>query len=381
VAYHWSGDPAAAIQTLTEAVALSHAADQSFQTLTAMAILGRAYEMQAALHQAMETYQEALELVSGPDQQPAPFACMAYVGMADVLYEWNDLDSAKQRTLEGVRLSKVGGFIAYQVFGHTLLARIHEAQGDRAGALGNIEQAERLGQQVDYALVKALAAELRIRLWLTQGNLSAAARWAQDHQLPSADELDAANEIEQMAVARTLLAQDRPDQALSLLSALQEAAGAAGRTAHLIKLRALQALAFQAQEDDARALSALEHALSLSEPEGYVRTFVDEGEPMAHLLRRALRDGIAPDYTSRLLAAADASPQVPPVAHVLTEPLTDRELDVLRLIAGGLPNREIALELVIAVSTVKTHINHIYSKLDVKNRTQAVSRARALGLL
>ncbi|MEJ2733151.1 MAG: LuxR C-terminal-related transcriptional regulator [Anaerolineae bacterium] len=382
VAYHWSGDPAAAIRALTEAVALSRAAGQSFQTLTAMAILGRAYEMQAALRQAMEIYQEALELGTGADRRPAPFACMAYVGMAGILCEWNDLDAAKQSALEGIRLSELGGFVAYQVFGHTLLARVCEAQGDRGSALEQIEQAERLDQRSDYALVTALATELRVRLWLAQGDRLASARWAQERPLQPAEELDAASEIEQTAVARTLIAQDRTEEALSLLASLLEAAQAAGRTAHVIKIRALQALAFQAQGNDVRALSALEQALSLAAPEGYVRTFVDEGEAMARLLRRALTEGITVDYAARLLAAFGESPQsASPAAQALVEPLTEREMEVLRLIAAGLSNREIGDELVVAVSTVKSHINHIYGKLDVKNRTQAVARARTLGLL
>jgi LuxR family maltose regulon positive regulatory protein len=382
VAYHWSGDPDAAIQTLTEAVELSQAAGQSFQTLTAMAIRGRAYEMRAALRQAMETYRDALELGRGADRPPAAFACMAHVGMAGVLYEWNELDAAKQHALEGVRLSELGGFVAYQVFGHAVLARIYEAQGDRDRALENVEQAERLGQGSDYALVTALATDLRVRLWLAEGNLMAARRWAQEHQRQARDELDAALEIEQVAVARTLLAEGRSDETLSLLASLLEAARAVGRLAHVIKVRVLQALAFETREDDARADSALEHALTLAEPEGYVRSFVDEGEPMARLLRRAQVRGIAPGYASRLLVAlGDSAPVPSPAAQALVEPLTGRELEVLRLIAAGLSNREIAQELVVAVSTVKSHINHLYGKLEVKSRTQAVARARELDLL
>jgi LuxR family maltose regulon positive regulatory protein len=163
---------------------------------------------------------------------------------------------------------------------------------------------------------------------------------------------------------------------------LLEAAQAAGRTAHVIKVRALQALAYQAQGDDGRALSALEQALVLAAPEGYVRTFVDDGEPMARLLRRARAKGIAPEYVSRLLAAfGERTPAAAPLGQALVEPLTEREMEVLRLIAAGLSNREIGDELVVAVSTVKSHINHIYGKLDVKNRTRAVARARTLGLL
>jgi LuxR family maltose regulon positive regulatory protein len=390
VAYHWSGDPAAAIQALTEAVALSRAAGQSSQTLTALAILGRAYEMKAELHQAMDSYQEALELGHGVDRRPAPFACMAYVGMASVLYEWNDLDAAKQHAQEGIRLSKLGGFIAYQLFGRALLARICEAQGDRDGALENIGQAERLGQRSEYALVAALATELRVRLWLAQGNLLAAACWAEERPIQPAGELDAAIEIEQAAVARMLFAQDRLEEALRLLESLLEAAQTAGRTGQVIKVRALQALAFRAQGEDGRALSALEQALLLAEPGGYVRTFVDEGVPIAHLLDRVLAmrlgrseaRGIAPGYVSKLLAAfGESAPPLPPATQALFEPLTERELEVLRLIAAGLSNREIAQELVIAVSTVKSHINHIYGKLAAKSRTQAVAKAQALDLV
>jgi LuxR family maltose regulon positive regulatory protein len=207
-----------------------------------------------------------------------------------------------------------------------------------------------------------------------------------------ADELDTAREIEQAAVARTLIVQNQPNEALSLLETLLVAAQAAGRTAHVIKIRLLRGMAFQAQENNGRALSALEHALSLAGPEGYVRSFVDEGEPIARLLmqileaqrkgRRALTEGFAPECTSRLLAAFGDSPQAASLAEQgLIEPLTEREMEVLRLIAGGLSNREIARELVVAVSTVKSHINRFYGKLDVRNRTQVVAQARTLRLL
>jgi LuxR family maltose regulon positive regulatory protein len=141
-------------------------------------------------------------------------------------------------------------------------------------------------------------------------------------------------------------------------------------------------VAFQAQDDLQSALSALERALSLAEPEGYVRTFVDQGEAIGRLLRQALSEGIAPNYAARLLAAFDAEIELtPPAMDALVEPLTEREVEVLRLIAAGLSNPEIAEELFIAVSTVKSHVNHIYGKLGVDNRVQAINRARSLALL
>jgi LuxR family maltose regulon positive regulatory protein len=382
VAYHWSGDPTAASRTLTQAVQLSRAAGQTFQTLTAMAILGRAQEMQGSLRQAFETYKEALELGAEGGNQPVPFAGMAYVGLAGLLYEWDELDEAQGYALEGARLSALGGFVAYQVFGHGLLARIYGAQGRRDEALAALREAERLGQRCDYALVMALVAELRVRLWLSQGNVAAASRWAQARRLGPADELDAAGEIEQTAVVRVQMAQSRLDEALNLLARLLEAARAAGRRGSAVKILALQALAMQAGDDLEGALSTLARALALAEPQRYVRTFVDEGELMAQLLRRAVGQGIAPEYAGRLLSSMGG--RAAPLAlaeQPLVEPLTERELEVLRLIAAGLSNREIAQELVIAVSTVKSHVNHIYGKLGVKNRTQAVAKAHDLALL
>jgi LuxR family maltose regulon positive regulatory protein len=166
------------------------------------------------------------------------------------------------------------------------------------------------------------------------------------------------------------------------LAILQEKAQAAQRIGSAIKIQALQALVFQAHDDQDQALSTLEPALSLAESEGYVRTFIDEGVPMARLLRQALSEGIAPSYVTRLLAASGetAEPRST-VAQPLVEHLSERELEVLRLIAAGLSNAEIAEELFIAVSTVKSHINHIYGKLGATNRIQAVAQAQELGLL
>jgi LuxR family maltose regulon positive regulatory protein len=239
-----------------------------------------------------------------------------------------------------------------------------------------------LSQQSDYALVAALATELRIRLGIAQDRLAMAARWAKEHRLPLSVEPDSAQEIEQMAVARVLLAQGSAGEALRLLAWLLEAAQAGERRGSTIKLLVLRALAFQAQGDGREALTALERALSLAEPEGYVRIFLDEGEPMARLLRQALSEQVASNYVARLLAAfGEEATAMFPAMDSLVEPLTDREMDVLRLIVAGLSNAEIAEELFIAVSTVKSHINHIYGKLGVENRVQAIEQARTLGLV
>jgi LuxR family maltose regulon positive regulatory protein len=382
VAYHWNGDSRRASQTLSEAITLSRAAGQTYQTLTAMSILGRAYEMQAALRQAGATYREALQLAADAGDKPVPFAGMAYVGLAGVLYEQHDLVAAKRCAMEGIRLSKLGGFVAYQIFGYTRLAQVAWAQGEGVGAVDLLQKALSLGQVAKYALVMALAEAWRIRLWIAQGKVAAAVQWAAAHPVSTCDGLDAAREIEQTAVARVLIARGQAEAARDLLASLLDRAEASGQMGSVIKLLVLQALAFQAMDDVDHALSSLQRALVLAEPEGYVRTFVDEGVAMARLLRAALAEGIVPNYAAHLLAICDAEAEIVPAAMAsLVEPLTEREVEVLRLIVAGLTNAEIADELYIAISTVKSHVNHIYGKLAVEHRTQAVIKAQELVLL
>jgi len=408
LAYQSSGELAAASRALTEAISLNRAADQTYLTLIATTTLGRVQERQGLLRQAMVTYQEAFELVSESGSQPAPFAGMVHVGIAEVLFEWNDLDNAMRYAMDGIKLSGLGGFVLYLLAGHAVLARVHWARGEVDSASEVILKAQRLAQRYGYAYLTAVVAELRSRLWLTQGNLAAASRWAQEHSWSLGDKLDSAREMEQMVVARMLIAQAlsrgfssrlaprlsgqsrnaaewaRRDsareseigEALRLLARLLGAAEAAERMESVIKILVLQALAFQAQDNLDGALSALERALSLAEPEGFVRTFVDEGEPMASLLSQilvaqrkgsqALSRGVAPNYVARLLAAFGQGVELAsPTMESLVEPLTERELEVLCLVVAGLSNSEIADELVIAVSTVKSHINRIYGKLGV----------------
>ncbi len=210
------------------------------------------------------------------------------------------------------------------------------------------------------------------------------------------DEAHYVHEFAEIVAARVLIAgalsQGEPkaievSEALGTLASLLQAAETARRTGSVIKILALQALAFYAQNDLDQAMPALERALSLSVPEGYIRTFVDEGEPMAQLLYKALARGIAPDYVRRLLAAFPAveqeqtEPKTRPSQSELIESLSERELEVLGLIAEGLTNREVAGRLYLSLNTVKAHTRSIYGKLDVHTRTQAVARGRNLRLL
>ena len=245
-------------------------------------------------------------------------------------------------------------------------------------------------------MIRPIAA-LKTRVWLKQGKLSEALAWVRAQALTVEDDLTFLKEFEHITLARVLLAHyereqviGSPQQAMGLLERLLLAAEAGGRMGSAIEILILQALAQAAQDDTPAALDALERALALAEPEGYVRIFVDEGPPMAQLLREAATRGLRPDYTGKLLAIfstevqpdrAESAPLITPAPQPLIEPLSQRELEVLRLFNTELSGPEIAQELMVALSTVRTHTKNIYSKLNVNSRRAAVRRAEELGLI
>jgi LuxR family maltose regulon positive regulatory protein len=267
-----------------------------------------------------------------------------------------------------------------------------------AAAQSAVQKMERIARASDMPpWITDQMAAWQARLWLAQDELEAASQWARDRGLLSAGEPKPPHElgyfplIECVVLARILLAQERLDESSKLLQRLLEAAEAGERTSRVIEILVLQALAFQGGGDTARAMAVLERALTLAEPEGFVRSFVDEGPAMVRLLHEAVSRGMAPGYIARLLAAlGDATKDerrrqlLRPssfLASSLVEPLSEREIEVLQLIAEGLSNREIASRLFISLNTVKAHTRNIYGKLGVRSRTQAVAEARALGIL
>ncbi len=233
-------------------------------------------------------------------------------------------------------------------------------------------------------------------MWLAQGRLRDARRWAQEQGLSSEDALSFLREFAHITLARLLIAEgmhaptgSTMHEAIHLLDRLQHAAEAGGRSGSMIEIGVVQALAHQAQGNLAPALAALDRALRLAEPEGYIRIFVDEGPPMAHLLRAAATRGIMPGYTDTLLAAFPERNNQAPVQNPrpsalspqpLEEPLSERELDVLRLFRTELNGPEIADRLMVSLNTMRTHTKHIYTKLGVTNRRAAVQRAEDLDL-
>jgi LuxR family maltose regulon positive regulatory protein len=266
------------------------------------------------------------------------------------------------------------------------MARIREAEGDLGGALDLLNEAERLYVGDFFPNVRPVPA-LKARVRVAQGELGEALGWARERGLSVADDLSYLREFEHITLARVLLARyaaeraERPIQeATRLLAGLLRAAEQGQRTGSVIEILVLQALARQAQGDVPAALAALRRALTLAEPEGYVRVFVDEGPPMASLLRAVAKQGTARNYVRRLLAAVNETEHDSPIKQALVEPLSERELDVLRLLGTDLDGPAIARELMVSLNTMRTHTKNIYAKLAVTSRRAAVRRAAELDL-
>jgi LuxR family transcriptional regulator, maltose regulon positive regulatory protein len=291
----------------------------------------------------------------------------------------------------GMALSQQGGITDDLRFEYFFLARLHQSRGDLEQALAALQQAELLLQGYHVPRLSALAAAQRVRIWLGQGQQEVAERWADAYTQSAPTEY--LREYEDLTLARVWMATGRTTEATSLLARLLDAAEANGRMGRVIEILALIALARESEGDGDRALTALARVLPLAEAQGYARLFLDEGRPMARLLYRAGRQGIAPTYANRLLAMiptqegategsrpSSSTPTAPGV-QPLIEPLTERELEVLALLAERLSNAEICQRLVISLPTVKSHTSNLYSKLGVSSRKEAVARARALGIL
>jgi LuxR family maltose regulon positive regulatory protein len=356
--------------------------------------LGEVQRAQGNLDAAAATCRQALD-TAGESSQAALMG-PAHVGLAQVLYERNELTAALDHATRGVRLCQQLAFTAALATGLAVVARIRHAHGDAAGAREAMGEAGRIGLSPQVITLFNPVPSQRARLLLAQGDVPAAAQWTTAAGLSPDDEPQYPQEPAYLVLARVLLAQNEPGPALTLLQRLLDAAAGQGRTGSIIEIQALRALALAADGDHASALGALTEALTLARRHGYVRVLADEGAPMRALLAQlsTARPGqqhaarrIDPGYLAALLRACGQTDAVPPPRRAaaappgLAEPLTDRELDVLRLIAAGKSNQRIAHDLVVALDTVKTHVTHILGKLGAANRTEAAARARQLGLI
>ena len=377
-AYWVTGDLEAAKEAFAEASTASRRAGNTYVALLSMRARAEIEKMCGHLGRAADLYHEALQIA---EASPSPAAGLAHVGMGELLYEWNDLDGAVHHFTQGIDLGNRSGSFDILFPGRAALALVRQAMGDTQGALEVIQEGERAIRTINlppYMLDQQAAFGARVRL--AQGDLATAARLLEERAIGADDAVNIQNELEHLVLARVLLARDEVHAALDLLERLRSAAETTGRMGSKIEVLVLQALTYKARDDESRALVTLGRALELAEPGGYVRTFLDEGAPMADLLRSALTKAISPGYASRLLGAFGSSAERLP-AGALSEPLSERELEVLRLIASGMSNAEISRALFVSLATVKKHINNIYRKLDTHSRTSALARARELNLL
>ena len=374
------------------------AAGESFPAAWSSHQLGEVQRAQGRLGAAQETYRQALEIAAGSGRAARPTAGIAHVGLAEVAYQQGELEVAQGHLTEGIPLCRQLIYPQPLAAGLAVLAWIRQAADDHAGALEAMEEAERAGPVPGVTSLLNPVPAQRARLLLAQGDIAAAAAWTEERGLEAGDRPSYAREPEYLVLVRVLLARGRPDQARALLERMHARAVAQQRTGSRIELQALHALALAADGEEASAVTALAQAFVLACPERYVRLFADEGAPMAALTGRlvaaqrtrptaagriplAYLGQVARAFGPGLAAAGPDGRAGTAVAAGLIVPLSDRELEVLRLLAAGKPNQQIAEELVVARSTVKKHVVRILGKLGATNRTEATARARELGLL
>lgn len=385
------GRPPDAERELATLVAEGRASGMPHLAISAGAILGKVQRAQGKLGAALRTYREGLDLGVVAGRATVPTVGEAHIGIAEILYEQDQLDEATRHVTQGIELCRQ--LISTQSLATGLARRawIQQARGDPRRALESMKEASRVLTSHDVVSLFNPVPAARARLLLAQGRLPEVAAWVEERGCGEDHQPAYAREAEYLVLVRLLLAKAMPDRALGLLGRLRALAEDQGRTGSVIEAGALEALAIGAVGDRSRALERLAGALALGRPEGYVRVFADEGRPMAALLgglvgggRRQAASGtaaVSTDYLGRLLRAVRMSATQAGARAGMVEALTARELEVLAMLAAGRSNREISERLVVTLDTVKKHVTHILDKLGAANRTQAVAMGRELGLI
>jgi LuxR family maltose regulon positive regulatory protein len=382
-------------------IAANSALEESREPLLPLATalgVARAYQLRGQLHRAAALYQDVIRRAGGATHQQQP---LVYFYLGRLYYEWNDLASAERALHEGIAVGQRTGRGRYWPVAYSALARVRWELGDAAQAIVMMEQALAAARLFDSPPSIAEAEARQAGLWLAQGDLAAAVGWLTRRALKTNDEVPYERQAEYLMLARIRIAQERQapgsvdvNAIVRLLDRLRQAAEADERMYDRITILALTALARAAQPDPSQALATLAEALALAEPEGYIRTFVDEGAPMCALIADSRSQlarrvhGPASEsgerllrYIDQLLEAFPQSVAAAPTPSAPPELLSAREIEVLRLIAHGRSVQEIAATLIISVHTTRTHIKNIYGKLEVHSRYEAIERARVLNFL
>jgi LuxR family maltose regulon positive regulatory protein len=379
------GDVQMVIDKLMEAASLSEDAGNVMSQVICLSHVGEFHIAAGRLRAARDVYEQCILLAVDEAKRPLPIAGIPQMGLGEVYREWNQLDKAEKLLTQGLEnISRWGVMGALD--GHVWLSRLRQAQGDFSGAVAELEAAAKIAIKFDSSQMDDyLVGVHRARLEIQQGRVDTAVHWIKSVGLVDKTLENTPYylwELGRMTLVRLYLAQQSYSTTLNILTDLLPRAQRLGRTGVIIDALCLQAIAYFHTKQQAKALTALLEALTLAEPEAYIHTFREKGEPMQQLLVELLKKPLPTNlqaYVQKLLSYQSSvfSPQ----SSVLFEQLSDRELEVLRLIAAGYTNREIADQLVVAVSTIKTHINNIYGKLGVTRRTQAITRAQELNLL
>ncbi|MGB3715367.1 MAG: LuxR C-terminal-related transcriptional regulator [Candidatus Promineifilaceae bacterium] len=386
IAYKLLGNLSKAEPALIEAVRLGQERENAHLIAVAVGNLANVQVMQGRISQALLTCHQGLLMIQETAGRHSPMSARLHVELGVLYYERNDLEAAHRHLQEAISSAKPWGYWDALLPGHTELARLRVAQGDWSGAFAALDELAELGRGNPETVMPAVES-FRARLWAAQGNVKSAGLWIETSGLHVDGELSYVREGESITSARVLMAQERWDEVEGLIDRLLVVTEDGDRWGRVIELLILQTLVLDAQDRPDEALDHLARALRLSEPQGYARIFVDEGESMARLLYRAAAHGITPGYTGELLAAfQDLETRIAVESDVrepnrgIIEPLSAREVEVLDCLTEGRSNREIAQRLTISLTTVKTHTRNIYRKLDVSSRTQAVAKGKALGI-
>jgi len=370
------GDHAKAEQSYREALQLAQAAGDPINSVLASIRVGQIQEEGNQLYLAEETYQRILPLIDEYSPANAP---VLYHGLARIYYQWNDLDRAETYAELGFKLAQqYDQVIDRLILSDIILFTLYLARGDVDNATQHLSRAERTTRHNDHTLRIQEIPYYWARLHLSQGNVDEAAQLAQQGSMP-------------LMKARVFVAQGMPSAALPLVEQERQKAEAKEWANRLLLVKAVEAVALYANAEKDRAVKVLEEGLAMAEPGGDLRVFLDEGAGMHQLLLEASGRGVMPNFVARLLAAYEAEPSgkyrretarrgISPTGG-LPDPLSQRELEILKLIDRGLSNREIGERLYLALDTIKGHNRRIFDKLQAENRTEAVARARALGLL
>jgi LuxR family maltose regulon positive regulatory protein len=392
------GDVGRALETFAQAVSSLHAAGNLVDELGGTVVLADLWLAAGRPSKARRLCEDALRVAEAHGDPMARATSELHVGLSEIDREAGDLEAAK-RHLESAAVFVEGGVMTesrYRWF--VAMGRLADAEGDPHGAIGLLDQAAQLYRPGFFPDVRPIAA-MKARSWVAQGRLSQAADWARDRGVSATDEVSYLSEFDHLTLVRLLIARHRAhqdgaiDQAVSLLARLLEAAQSSGRAGSLLEIRLLQALAHDAQGHRPQAREVLGEAMAdAPEPEGFVRLFLDEGAPMIRVLGDATAHGdaghhdVVGGHARRLLSLSAAGraeiphPGQPPTPSAAA-PLSDRELQVLRLLDTELTGPQIARELFVSHNTLRTHTKHIFTKLDVTNRRAAVRRARERGLM